>query len=509
MGRGDGTATTRGRALAGRFPATVTATLVAAACLPAGARAAPEAALSVRTRPVPGFPHTGDIAGSGAMLDLAIETRATPSGAPSPALSRLVIGLPPGVKLHPAGFQTCPAALPGVGTGPLQCPPGSVAGRQGSASGLLAGGSQVQQEGAATRLYLAPGGGMVMSLAGSQPGSLDETIPVTTLTTPAGKSLEIGPLQGDSTAPPFLLTHLELFIGSAVRRSGRTTYLVTLPASCASRYLPYTLEASFGTATSRSEYRVPCPRQRTTAPAPAPPSLRLSARALPLAGFAHTGNVAGEGARLALRVGIAGTQYNGYPPPLTGLSLTLPRGMRLSSRGFPRCRPPSNASLSLQPGRCPAAALIGPRSSAQATVAAASGLVSEPASLQSFFDARGNPAFLLEGSSPQPFAIEAAGAFARAGGAERIIYSVPLGADLPGWQDTSIASLALQLGSAVRGARGPRFSLSMPRRCRLGLSIAVTATFAAVEGLPAQTATATYDAPCPRHSHRRSRRAPG
>jgi hypothetical protein len=476
----------------------------------ATAKAAPEVSLTAKAAPLPGFPHTGNLLGAGARLSLDVTVRTPAPGARPPQLSHLAITLPEGITLHPSGFPVCqPSVLGPGGPGPTGCPKGSTAGGPGTAEALVPVASTTQPQTLTTQAFFAQGG-LSLLASGAEPPGIEALGTVTPVHTTSGFALEIAPPQTESAAPAGALryTGLSLSLGSAVKVGNRPIYLLTMPAKCSRGYLPFHLDATFtpdagGPAeTAESDYRAPCPRHRSP-PAPVPPSLTLSARALPLAGFPHTGDLAGRGASLSLTVGFGGNQYGGFPPPLSALVLTLPPGTRFSSHGFPRCR--TAPTVGTAP-HCPAKTLIGPETSAETSVASASGVVVETAWVQSFYDRFGGMSFLTVGEAPADFSVTGTGVRATAGGAPQIRYALPLVETEPGQRYMSLTGLNLRLGSGLMTPNGPRFSLLLPRRCPLGyLPFAAEAAFAAVGGLPAQTASATYRAPCPRHSHPRSR----
>ena len=63
-----------------------------------------------------------------------------------------------------------------------------------------------------------------------------------------------------------------------------------------------------------------------------------SASAVPIKGFPHTGNILGAGTALQAEYSIAGTEYDGGPPPLIGINFFLAKGSKLHTSGFPTCK---------------------------------------------------------------------------------------------------------------------------------------------------------------------------
>ncbi|HEX4114875.1 MAG TPA: hypothetical protein VHY18_03275 [Solirubrobacteraceae bacterium] len=53
----------------------------------------------------------------------------------------------------------------------------------------------------------------------------------------------------------------------------------------------------------------------------AAPTVTLKVKALPIPGFPGTGDSLGAGADVEVQVTISGSEYGGYPSPLTGIDL--------------------------------------------------------------------------------------------------------------------------------------------------------------------------------------------
>ena len=71
--------------------------------------------------------------------------------------------------------------------------------------------------------------------------------------------------------------------------------------------------------------------------ASATPTVTFKAKAVPIPGFPHTGNILGAGAALQSEFTIEGNEYGGYSPPLIGVNVSLPSGAKLHPSGFPTC----------------------------------------------------------------------------------------------------------------------------------------------------------------------------
>src|ERR1700735_4219282 len=73
--------------------------------------------------------------------------------------------------------------------------------------------------------------------------------------------------------------------------------------------------------------------------AAATPTGTFKAKAGPIPGSPHTGNIFGAGAAFESEFNISGTEYGGFPPPLIHVNVFLPAGVKLHTSGFPTCNP--------------------------------------------------------------------------------------------------------------------------------------------------------------------------
>ena len=77
-----------------------------------------------------------------------------------------------------------------------------------------------------------------------------------------------------------------------------------------------------------------------SASASAAPTITFKAVAVPIpADFPGTGNILGAGAALQAEFTISGTEYGGFPPPLIGVTVYGPAGVKLHPQGFATCAP--------------------------------------------------------------------------------------------------------------------------------------------------------------------------
>jgi hypothetical protein len=53
--------------------------------------------------------------------------------------------------------------------------------------------------------------------------------------------------------------------------------------------------------------------------------------------YPGTGNILGAGTAVEAEYRITGTEYGGFPPPLTGVTFLAPAGAKLHPQGFATC----------------------------------------------------------------------------------------------------------------------------------------------------------------------------
>jgi hypothetical protein len=247
--------------------------------------------------------------------------------------------------------------------------------------------------------------------------------------------------------------------------------------------------------------------------AAARPEVGFKATAAPIPAYPETGNFYGGGAALRLEWTIEGREYESSPPPLVGVHLFLPRGFAINNSGWVTCRLPRwfNQVEPLGPSRgCPIASHAGPPGSVHAVVSLGSPRVPETTRAEAFYAPEGALAMEVLGHNPLSVEMAGLGRWVRphAGFGPELGLPIPLTESLPGAAFVSIESLQMQIGTA----RGPHKSskatyyVTLPgrRACtRGGFRFKSELAFAAVAGLPPQTVTTTYRAPCPRRSAHR------
>ena len=231
------------------------------------------------------------------------------------------------------------------------------------------------------------------------------------------------------------------------------------------------------------------------------PTVHFKARAVPIKGFRHTGNIRGAGAAFAAEYQISGTEYGGFPPPLIGVTVYLPAGVVLHPQGFRSCPIATLEPTGLGPKHCPKRSIAGPRGTVEGFVAFGSKIVAEQATIESFFATGGGLTFFTYGHSPTILEVISRGRMVHTRGrySHKLITSIPLVETVPGAQDASVKRIKVTVGAAFRAHHKPVFYGRMPKRCpKRYLPVKTMLTFAGLAGLPQTTVTKTYRAPCPR-----------
>jgi hypothetical protein len=252
--------------------------------------------------------------------------------------------------------------------------------------------------------------------------------------------------------------------------------------------------------------------------AAAAPTVTFKARAVPIpkpggGTYSHTGNILGAGAAVQAEFTITGSGYGATPqnpaggvPPLSGVNFYLPAGAKINSSGFPTC--PEATLNNVGPSGCKRA-VASPKGSALGEVTFGTERVPEQASLQAFFAPRGGLLFYVNGSSPVSLEFVSSGRYVNSGkrpyGLE-LQAQVPAIATVPGAPLASTRTINIKVGAARKKGRRLIPYGTMPKKCPKGgfpvkAELTFGGTFGAGRefGIPAETVTVTYKAPCPRH----------
>jgi hypothetical protein len=231
-----------------------------------------------------------------------------------------------------------------------------------------------------------------------------------------------------------------------------------------------------------------------SATAAAVPTITFKTTAHPIPGFPGTGNFLGAGAMIQAEGTVSGTEYGGFPPPLTEIRFYAPAGARLDSQGFGTCAPSVLEASGPEP--CPSKSIAGPRGSVTGVVSFGSERVEETASLQPFFAPGGALDFFVDGATPVSFEILAAAHLTTASppfGLE-LAGEVPLIETVPGALDASFESGIIKVGAAYRRGKQTISYVTLPRQCpKGGLPVKVEMSF-----LGGAVAEASYKMSCPK-----------
>lgn len=207
----------------------------------------------------------------------------------------------------------------------------------------------------------------------------------------------------------------------------------------------------------------------------------------------------GEPTALTAELKIAGTEYGGFPEPLTELSLRLPASTVLSNAGFPTCSPQTLAQHG--PSGCPAGSVAGPAGSFTVIVAFGTERISETGTTETFFtEDFGGFLLYLHGISPVSIEIISLGVIepASAPFGPAVKFEVPLIQAVPGAPDASFTALTLGLGAFIRRAGTETGSVTAPETCPKGtLSWRADTTFNDQTGVHEMTAHAEAETACP------------
>ncbi len=235
--------------------------------------------------------------------------------------------------------------------------------------------------------------------------------------------------------------------------------------------------------------------------ASAAPTVTFRAAAVPIPGFAHTGNIYGAGAAVEAEYHISGNEYGGYPPPLIGVNVFLPAGVKLHQSGFPTCPVSELEPTGKGPKGCPKGSASGPVGEGEGFVAFGKEIVPEKVTVQGFYAPGNQLTFFTFGHSPVLLEIISKGHFTGASGlySKEFEAEVPLVETVPGAQDASVTKIKVKSGSAIKKGGKTIYYGTMPTSCpKKYLPIKTELTFAGLGGLTQQVVTKEYKAPCPR-----------
>jgi hypothetical protein len=256
--------------------------------------------------------------------------------------------------------------------------------------------------------------------------------------------------------------------------------------------------------------------------ASASPSVTFKARAVPIpkpggGTYPRTGNILGAGAALQAEFTISGSGYGATPqnpsggvPPLAQVNFYLPSGAKINSHGFGICAPSTLQNVG--PSGCKRSAVASPKGSALGEVTFGTERVPETASLQAFFAPGGGLSFYVDGTTPVSLEFVSSGRYVNSHKAPygmELQTQVPAIATVPGAPLASTKTINVKVGAAIKKGKRLISYGTMPNKCpKGGFPLKAELTFGGSFGgdrefgIPAETVTATYKAPCPPRKRR-------
>ncbi|MFZ2113123.1 MAG: hypothetical protein WAU77_05260 [Solirubrobacteraceae bacterium] len=235
----------------------------------------------------------------------------------------------------------------------------------------------------------------------------------------------------------------------------------------------------------------------------AAPKVTVKAKILPVlknpaspkgGSYPKTGNILGAGASVEAQMTISGTEYGGFPSPLTGVVVYLPSGTKLHPQGFATC---SNAVLeSHEVQNCPKKSVASPKGEVLGVVSFGGTRVQEKATVQAFFTPGGNIAFFTEGREPAVLEVLSTGRFSGASNpfSQKLTAVVPLVSTVPGAPYASVLSIKIRVGAAFMQGKKLISYGTVPKKCPKGGFPAKTE----LKYLSGETSTVSIKVPCPK-----------
>jgi hypothetical protein len=232
------------------------------------------------------------------------------------------------------------------------------------------------------------------------------------------------------------------------------------------------------------------------APAPA------SAETLSFTPEVVSGFLGGPGS-ISAKLTVTGTEYGGHPPPVVGLTVTLPAGTTLSDTGHSTC-PEKVLVEEHEPGKCPHDSMVGPHGTARAGVIFENEYAEEQLDVEVFYVPKGLSMFLYGHS---PALIEKVAEAQIAAGA--VHFEVPFIETVPGANYTSITEMTLPLGETTAQEESSHLTsgLTLPAECPPSGRLAWSAAWssAATNETGEQTLQQSAETACPAESPLRKR----
>jgi hypothetical protein len=211
----------------------------------------------------PTWPGTGDILGAGTAVEVEAHVSGTEyGGSPSP-VKQIKVFAPAGMKLDESGFSRCSKAALQKG-GPAACPLKSIASAPGEGNGVVSFGGERVHERVSVQGFFGEGGGLIFSIIGTTPVSLEEFATATYETTPTGVigTAEVPLVE---TVPGALAASEEQFklkLGAAYKNGKRLVSFVTAPPTCHGKLTGRYEVTFYNGETVPGSVSVPCPKHK-------------------------------------------------------------------------------------------------------------------------------------------------------------------------------------------------------------------------------------------------------
>ena len=230
-----------------------------------------------------------------------------------------------------------------------------------------------------------------------------------------------------------------------------------------------------------------------SAAASASPAVTLTVKPLPIAGFPGTGDFLGAGFEVETQATISGTEYGGFPSPLTGINFYTPVGIKITPEGFATC--PATLLEASGPQECPKNSSAGPVGIGLGVVAFGGEEVHEQVSIRSFFATNGL-VFYVEGTAPVSlqFVEPAHYVSAQPPFGKELVIEVPLVETVPGAPDASVTGFKVKVGAAYKKGKKTISYITQPKKCpKGGFPVKMELEF-----LSGETTTVEEKVPCPK-----------
>jgi hypothetical protein len=211
----------------------------------------------------PTWPGTGDILGAGAALEMEAKITGTEyGGSPSP-VKQIKVFLPQGTKLNEAGFAKCSETILHQ-SGAAGCPLKSFASPPGEANGEVSFGGERVHEKVTVQGFFNSGGGLIFSIVGTSPVSLEEfaTLTYTSASSGVVATAEIPLIE---TLPGALAASDEQFkikIGAAYKKGNKLISFGTVPNKCKGKLTGKAEVTFYSGETVPVSVSVPCPKHK-------------------------------------------------------------------------------------------------------------------------------------------------------------------------------------------------------------------------------------------------------